>query len=314
LPEFSKGKRRYASLKILRFNDDRIGVLRNGTHVVDVSEAIPHRTIKGPQRVMEDVIEEFGAYGPKFADLQAKESGVPLESVRLLAPIPRPGKCLAAFANYFDMIGQSLDKLPNEYFYKAPELVGPEGTVELPDIASVSVYHAEAELAFVVGKRAKNVQNSNAMDHVFGYVPFFDVSARGLARRTQFVPKGQDSFGPCGPWITTKDEVPDPHNLAVQSWVNGKPRQNYSTKFMAHKIPDQIVWLTKFVQLQPGDVVSTGTYHEGLGPVNTGDVLEIEIEGLGKARFYVKGSSPHKEAVWTPGPQPARPGGGIDKV
>jgi 2-keto-4-pentenoate hydratase/2-oxohepta-3-ene-1,7-dioic acid hydratase in catechol pathway len=234
--------------------------------------------------------------------------------VKLLAPLPRPGKCLAAFANYFDILGQSLDKLPNEYFYKAPELVGPEGTVELPDIPPVSVYHAEAELAFVIGKRAKNVQESSAMDCVFGYVPFFDISARGLARRTQFVPKGQDTFGPCGPWITTKDEVPDPHNLTVKSWLSGESRQNYSTKFMAHKIPDQIVWLSRMVRLECGDLVSTGTYHEGLGPVNSGDLLEIEIEGLGKARFHVKGSSPRKEAAWTPGPTPPKPGGGIDKV
>jgi 2-keto-4-pentenoate hydratase/2-oxohepta-3-ene-1,7-dioic acid hydratase in catechol pathway len=83
---------------------------------------------------------------------------------------------------------------------------------------------------------------------------------------------------------------------------------------MAHKIPDQIAWLTRFVQLEPGDLISTGTYHEGLGPVNSGDVLEIEIEGLGRAKFYVKGSSPRKEASWTPGPTPPRPGGGIDKV
>ena len=298
-------------MKILRFDDDRIGVLKDGDRVADVSETITSRRAKGPQRAMEDIIENFRRYRRKFGRILARENGVPLISVKLLAPIPRPGKCLAAFVNYVDRPDRSVDSLPNEYFYKAPELVGPEGTVVLLDISPVVVYQAEAELAFVIGKRAKNVSAANAMDYVFGYVPFFDISARGLLRRTQFVPKGQDTYGPCGPWIITKDEIPDPHNLAVKSWVNGQARQNYNTRFMAHKIPDQIAWLTRLVQLQPGDVVATGTYHEGLGPINDGDVLEIEIEKMGRARFFIKGYGPRKDAEWLPGvSQPATPPGG----
>jgi 2-keto-4-pentenoate hydratase/2-oxohepta-3-ene-1,7-dioic acid hydratase in catechol pathway len=246
----------------------------------------------------------------------AEQSGVPLSSVKLLAPIPRPAKCLAAFVNYVDRPDRSPESLPNEYFYKAPELVGPEGTIELLDIPPVVVYQPEAELAFVIGKTAKNVPEKKALDYVFGYVPFFDVSARGLTRRTQFIPKGQDTHGPCGPWITTKDEIPDPHNLTVKSWVNGQPRQNYNTKYMAHKIPEQIAWLTKFIQLQPGDVIATGTYHEGLGPINDGDTLEIEIEKMGRAKFFVKGHGPRKDAEWMPGKnQPVPPaGGGMSRV
>jgi len=303
-------------LKILRFNDDRVGVLKNENLVVDVSEAITSRKAKGPQRVIEDIIENFRRYRRKFEPILARENGVPLDSVKLLAPIPRPSRCLAAFVNYLDRPDRSLDTLPNEYFYKAPELVGPEGTVELLDIPPVVVYQPEAELAFVIGKRAKNVEEADAMDYVFGYVPFFDISARGMTRRTQFLPKGQDTYGPCGPWITTKDEIPDPHNIVVKSWVNGQLRQNYSTKHMAHKIPDQIAWLTRFLQLQPGDVIATGTYHEGLGPINDGDVLEIEIEKMGKARFSIKGYGPRRDAEWMPGrdqPKPP-PGGGMTKV
>jgi len=298
-------------LKILRFDDGRIGILKDGDRVVDVSATITSRKAKGPQRVMEDIIENFRGYRRKFERILAREPGVPLSSVKLLAPIPRPGKCLAAFVNYLDRPDRSVDSLPDEFFYKSPDLVGPEGAVELLDIAPVVVYQAEAELAFVIGKNAKNVSAGDAMDYVFGYVPFFDISARGLARRTQFVPKGQDTYGPCGPWITTKDEIPDPHNLVVKSWVNSQARQNYNTRFMAHKIPDQIAWLTKFVRLQPGDVIATGTYHEGLGPINDGDALEIEIERMGKARFFIKGHGPRKDAEWMPGVnQPATPPGG----
>ncbi len=303
-------------MKILRFDDDRIGVLRDENQVVDVSEAITSRKAKGPQRVIEDIIDNFRRYRRKFEQIMARGNGVPLSSVKLLAPIPRPSKCLAAFVNYLDRPDRSLDTLPNEYFYKAPELVGPEGTVELLDIPPVVVYQPEAELAFVMGKKAKNIKEANAMDYVFGYVPFFDISARGMTRRTQFVPKGQDSYGPCGPWITTKDEIPDPHNLVVKSWVNGQARQNYNTKFMAHKIPDQIAWLTRLVQLQPGDVIATGTYHEGLGPINNGDVLEIEIEKLGRAKFLIKGHGPRKDTEWLPGTSqpPAPQGGRMTKV
>lgn len=298
-------------MKILRFDDDRIGVLKDESHVVDVSGTITSRKAKGPQRVMEEIIENFRRYRRKFEKVVAQESGIPLSSVKLLAPIPRPSKCLAAFVNYLDRPDRSVDSLPNEYFYKAPELVGPEGTVELLDIPPVVVYQPEAELAFVIGKRTKNVSAADAMDCVFGYVPFFDISARGMTRRTQFLPKAQDTYGPCGPWITTKDEIPDPHNLTVKSWVNGQPRQNYNTSFMAHKIPDQIAWLTKFVQLQPGDVIATGTYHEGLGPINDGETLEIEIEKMGRARFFIKGYGPRKDAEWMPGvSQPPQPAGG----
>jgi 2-keto-4-pentenoate hydratase/2-oxohepta-3-ene-1,7-dioic acid hydratase in catechol pathway len=304
-------------VKILRFNDDRIGILRDENTVVDVSQAISSRKAKGPQRVIEDIIEHFRRYRRKFERIAAQENGVPLDDVKLLAPIPRPGKCLAAFVNYLDRPDRSVDTIPNEYFYKAPELVRPEGTVELLDIPPVVVYQPEAELAFVMGKQAKNVKEEKAMDYVFGYVPFFDISARGITRRTQFVPKGQDTHGPCGPWITTKDEIPDHHNLAVKSWVNGQPRQDYNTKHMAHKIPDQIAWLTRFVQLQPGDVIATGTYHLGLGPINDGDILEIEIEKMGRAKFFIKGYGGRKDADWMPGknqPPPLAAGQRMTKI
>ncbi len=303
-------------MKILRFNDDRIGILNSQSRVVDASEAVSYRVEKGPQRVIEEIIETFEVYRSRFEQIAAKKSGVSLNGVNLLAPIPRPSKCLAAFVNYLDRPDRSPESLPNEYFYKAPELVGPEGIVELLDVPPVVVYQPEAELAFVMGKKAKNVKEAQAMDYVFGYVPFFDISARGLARRTQFIPKGQDTFSPCGPWITTKDEVPNPHDLIIKSWVNGQARQNYNTKFMAHKIPDQIAWLSKFVQLQPGDVIATGTYHEGLGPINDGDVLEIEISRLDRTKFFIKGHGPRKDAEWLPGvsqPQPP-PGGRMSKV
>ncbi|MGE5305578.1 MAG: fumarylacetoacetate hydrolase family protein [Alphaproteobacteria bacterium] len=304
-------------MKILRFNDDRIGVIKNGNNmVVDVSDTVSARKAKGPQRVMEEIIEGWRKYRRRFEKILAAQEGVPLSSVQLRCPLPRPSKCLAAFVNYIDRPDRSPDTLPNEYFYKSPDLVGPGEMVELRDIPAAVVYQPEAEFAFVIGKTAKDVPESKAMDYVFGYVPFFDISTRGLARRTQFIPKGQDTHGCCGPWVITKDEIPDPDNVVVKSWTNGEARQNYNTQYMAHKIPDQIAWLTRFLRLNPGDVIATGTYHEGLRPMNSGDTIEIEFENLGKAQFKVGGNSPRKDVDWLPGksqPQPP-PGGGMHRV
>jgi len=303
-------------VKILRFNEDLIGVVKNDNMVVDVSAAISSRKAKGPQRVMEEIIEGWRKYRRRFEKILAEHDGIPLSSVNLRCPLPRPGKCLAAFVNYVDRPDRSPESLPNEYFYKSPDLVGPGETVELNDIPPAVVFQPEAEFAFVMGKTAKNVSESDALSYVFGYVPFFDISCRGLVRRTQFIPKGQDTHGCCGPWIITKDEIPDPHNVVVKSWTSGEPRQNYNTKFMAHKIPEQIAWLSKFLRLSPGDVIATGTYHEGLRPINPGDTIEIEFEGLGRTRFVVAGNSPRKDADWLPGrnqPQPP-PGGGMHRV
>lgn len=288
-------------MKLLRFNDDRIGVIIDGDRVADVSEAIAYRVEKGPQRVIEQVIGEWDTYRPLFEELAAAGPGVPVDSVNLLTPVPRPSKVLAAFVNYLDTPDRKPDDMPMEFFYKAPEVVGPEGACHLLDIPPVMVWQPEAEIAFVIGNHAKDVSQADAESHIFGYVPFFDISARGLNRRTQFLPKGQDTYGLVGPWITTRDEVPDPHKLNVKSWVNGGLRQDYSTEHMARKIPEQLSWASRFLQLQPGDIITTGTYHVGLGPINDGDVLEIEIERLGRSRYFIKSDGPRKEPEFRPG-------------
>jgi 2-keto-4-pentenoate hydratase/2-oxohepta-3-ene-1,7-dioic acid hydratase in catechol pathway len=287
-------------MKILRFNDDRVGVLE-GEAVIDISDLVSHREYRGPQGVMEELIANFASYRPRIEAKMAAGSGRPLASVKLLAPLARPSRVLAAFVNYLDRPDRTVDTLPLEFFHKSPHLVGPGGSVELPDIEPVAEFHAEAELAFVVGREAWKITEAAAMDCVFGYVPFFDVSARGMTRRSQLLPKGQETFAPCGPWITTRDEVPDPHNLTVRSWVSGEARQNYSTRHMAHRIGKQIAWLSRFVRLRPGDVVATGTYHVGLGPIHVGDTLEIEISGLGRTSFKVAGDSPRKAKGYQPG-------------
>lgn len=291
-------------VKILRFENENIGVLKDDGNVVDVSDVVPHSNLKGSQRVVEEVIENFEGWRSDIERIVDKDAGVPLNSVRLLAPIPRPSKCLGAFLNYLDL-GRTVDMLPLEFFYMDPALLGPGKTIELVKISEITEFQPEAELAFVIGKTARNVSEEEAMDFVFGYVPFFDISVRGITRYTRFLTKGQASHGPCGPWVTTKDEIPDPHNVNVKSWVNGEIAQNFNTENMAHKIPAQLAWLSRFVQLEPGDVIATGTYHEGRRPIKNGDFLEIEIEGMGKAGFLAKGFSPTR--VESPSSAPTGP-------
>ena len=137
-------------MKILRFDDDKIGVIKNDNMVVDVSDTISSRKAKGPQRVIEEIIEGWRKYRRRFEKILAEQEGVPLSSVKLLCPLPRPSKCLAAFVNYVDRPDRSPDSLPNEYFYKSPDLVGPGGTIELRDIPAAVVYQPEAEFAFVM--------------------------------------------------------------------------------------------------------------------------------------------------------------------
>jgi 2-keto-4-pentenoate hydratase/2-oxohepta-3-ene-1,7-dioic acid hydratase in catechol pathway len=287
-------------MKILRFDDDRIGVLDQES-VFDISDLISHRQYRGGQGSMEELITHFDQYRPEIAKVIARGDGRPIGNVRLLVPLPRPSRALAAFVNYLDKPHRTVESLPLEFFHKSPFLVGPGGNVELPDVPAIKEFHAEAELAFVVGKSCKAARAEDWRDYVFGYIPFFDVSARGLERRSQLLPKGLETFSPCGPWITTADEIADPHDLTVKSWVSGELRQNYSTKFMAHKIPAQIAWLSRFVHLRPGDIIATGVFHEGLVPINCGDEISIEISGLGRASFNVAGDSPHKAAGFQPG-------------
>jgi 2-keto-4-pentenoate hydratase/2-oxohepta-3-ene-1,7-dioic acid hydratase in catechol pathway len=127
------------------------------------------------------------------------------------------------------------------------------------------------------------------MDYVFGYLNLIDGSARGLppSSNTYYQMKSRDTFCPLGPLLVTADEIPDPHALQVRLWVNGVLKQDYSTSDMAHRIPECLEWITAIHTLEPGDVVTLGTNHGGLGAFQHGDVVEMETAGLGRLRIHV---------------------------
>jgi 2-keto-4-pentenoate hydratase/2-oxohepta-3-ene-1,7-dioic acid hydratase in catechol pathway len=214
---------------------------------------------------------------------------VPLASVQLRAPLPRPGNIACMAVNYMED-GTRSAPAPLNGFHKAPSsIIGPGETMVLPDVPA-TIFEGEAEIAVVIGKRATRVSAADAMSYVFGYVNFIDGSARGLppAGNVFFQMKSRDSFAPIGPYLVTKEEIEDPQKLPIKLWVNGELKQSFNTDDMAHNIARCIEWVTSIHTLEPGDILATGTNHRGLSSFMDGDVVELETQGLGRLRFNIR--------------------------
>lgn len=218
---------------------------------------------------------------------------IALEDAILGNPLPKPGKIICVGLNYLDHVKETNVKVPEIPVIFAKwhnSLAGPNESITLDGTSNQVDY--EAELAFVVGKTAYNVKEAEALDYVAGYLCANDVSARDLQMATSQWVRGKtlNGFCPLGPYIATKDEIPDPHNLKIACRLNGHTMQDSNTAQLIFKIPFLVEWLSKGVTLEAGDVVLTGT-PAGVGftrnpPVfiQPGDVCEIEIEGLGILR------------------------------
>lgn len=221
------------------------------------------------------------------------------DNTRLAAPLRRPGKIVCIGLNYRDHAAESGMDLPKEpiIFFKATSsIVGPNDDLIIPKNSEKTDW--EVELGVVIGKKASYVDESNAMDYVAGYVLHNDYSERAfqLERSGQWVKgKSCDSFAPLGPYLVTKDEVTDVHNLRLWLTVNGETKQDGSTANLIFKIPHLVSYLSQFMSLMPGDVISTGTpAGVGLGfdppqYLKPGDVVELGIEGLGSSKQTAKG-------------------------
>ncbi len=270
-------------MKFVHFDDFRLGLLAGegdagGGRVVDISDLVGVAR-RGPQARLAALIAGWAALAPTIREA-ARREGVPLASVRLRPAVPKPGQLVCAAVNYREP-GRP-EAGPFNAFLKAPTaIIGHGDTVELPDTPA-SVFHFEPELALVIGTRAAHLAADAALDAVFGYTPFIDVSARGLPGGF-FLGKSWHTFAPLGPALVTADEVPDPNDLRVECAVDGEPRQAYSTRDMARHVRELLVEITKVIALEPGDVVATGVHHAGLGPIKGGDRVRVAIERLGPA-------------------------------
>jgi len=245
---------------------------------------------------LEDFV--FGGYPHKISGRLDKLSySHSLNEFNILPPITRTFKIICLAFNYIDQsswlrFGKNPPSEPVIYLKPRTSLIGPFENIICPKFVKQLDY--EGELAFVIGKRCKNVAQDDALSYVAGYFIMNDVSARDI----QFVDKqysrakGFDTFGPCGPWLTTVDEIPDPGNLQLVTRVNGEIRQNSSTKNLVLKVDRIIHRLSKVMTLEPGDIISSGTpsgtalsFSSHLNVyLRHDDIVEVEIEKLGKIR------------------------------
>ncbi|MEY3019391.1 MAG: hypothetical protein RLZZ272_375 [Actinomycetota bacterium] len=224
------------------------------------------------------------------------------EDLVLTCPIVRPSKIVAIGLNYLDHVRETGAKVPERpvVFAKFPSALTAPGAPIVVDPELTEQADYEAELAVVIGRRARRVTRERALEHVFGYAVANDVTARDWQRRDgQFDrAKGFDTFLPIGPWITSVDEVPDPQALPVRTWVDGELRQDSSTSEMVFGVAELIEFLSRGMTLEPGDVIVTGTPH-GVGfamdpPrfLAPGDVVRCRIDPLGELENPVVGPVP----------------------
>ena len=269
-------------MKIARFDDGsgpRIGIVI-GDRIIPVGA--PH-----------DIIDLIGGWGAMKGDLQAVEAaggGAPLTAVRLLAPVPRPGKIFAIGLNYADHIEESKMVTPKHqvWFTKAvTSVTGPFDPVQIPKVSPFVDY--EAEPVAVIGKGGRHISAADASGHVFGYCVGNDVTERVWQHRTAqwSLGKSFDTHVPIGPWITTSDEVGDPHGLGIRCLVNGEGRQDSNTRHLVFDVFAQIEHLSQAMTLKPGDLIFTGT-PGGIGAameprrfLMAGDIVRCEIDRLG---------------------------------
>lgn len=277
-------------MKLVRFGEvgkERPGILDKDGHIRDLSSHV--KDISG-DALSDESLKRLAEIDPM---------GLPRmpDGVRLGPPVATPSKFVAIGLNYSDHAAEVGAPLPSEpiIFLKAvTSMCGPNDPVEKPRGSTKLDW--EVELGFVIGKRAKYIDESAALSHIAGYCLANDVSERNFQteRQGQWTKgKSHDTFGPLGPWLVTKDEIADPQNLPMWLDVNGERQQTGTTATMIFKIPKIVSYVSHFMTLLPGDVIVTGT-PPGVGSgkkpprfLNVGDVVTLGVEGLGTQRQQI---------------------------
>lgn len=256
--------------------------------VVEGESVIP---VAGVAADMIDLIACWSEVEGKVRDIaKAGRDAVDLKRAHLFAPVPRPGKIMAIGMNYADHVKEMGREPPatQVWFSKATSAVnGPYDPIQIPKVSDAVDW--EAEIVVVIGKRGRHIAKHKAREHVFGYACGNDVSARDWQNRTPqwILGKSFDTHAPFGPWITTPDEVGDPHTLGIRCIVNGETRQNSNTSNLVFNVWDQLAHLSQVMTLEPGDIIYTGTpggVGMGMKPpvfLKPGDKVRVEIDKLG---------------------------------
>lgn len=274
-------------MKLVTFthnNETRVGAVI-GNHIVDS---------KGNGLIPADMIEFLSAGAEALTAMQQQidsgEHRIALHDAKLQAPVPRPGKFLGVGLNYADHItetGLEKPEYPTFFTKQSSCVIGDGDAIHLPNVSDKLDY--EGELAFVIGKRCKHVPVEQAHEVIAGFTIVNDVTVRDWQFRTATWTLGKsfDTHGPMGPWLVTSDEINDPHNLDLKTWIDDEKRQDSNTKHMIFNCYELIAYLTQAMTLEPGDVISTGT-PSGVGVkmkprgyLKSGQTVRIEIEGIG---------------------------------
>lgn len=289
--------------------EPRLGFLHNN-QVIDMEDFGDISNFPLPNDMLDlidlgfEIIEEITEMIAETPENFFEEISYEMSEVTLLAPIEKPRKNIIGIGlNYTEHVAESartLDttgKLPQKpiIFSKPPTTVTATNTEIIKNTKLTAQLDWEVELAVVIGKKGKYVANADALDYVFGYTVINDISARDCRREGQWiVSKGQDTFAPMGPYLVTKDEIENPHNLNLSLKVNGVEKQNSNTQFMLFNINDLIEDLSIVFTLEPGDIIATGT-PSGVGAgrdpqewMHDGDVVEATVEGIGTIVNTVK--------------------------
>lgn len=276
-------------MKLIRFGDagrERAGVVLEDGTAIDVSAVVADFT----RDTLETAAERLREWLPQNAAKAPRVS----PGERMGPPIADPSKIICIGLNYADHAAESGAKVPSEpvvFFKSTTALCGPNDNVIIPLGSKKTDW--EVELAVVIRKRAKRVLENDAADYIAGYAVMNDLSERHyqLEREGQWVKgKSCDTFAPVGPWLVTPDKIPDSANLRLWLKVNGQTRQDGSTSTMVYRVPFLVSYLSQFMTLLPGDIISTGTppgVGLGMKPptyLKAGDIMELGIDGLGEQR------------------------------
>jgi 2-keto-4-pentenoate hydratase/2-oxohepta-3-ene-1,7-dioic acid hydratase in catechol pathway len=283
-------------MKLIKFGQqgsEKPGVILSNGTTIDVSAFTPD---------FDEAFFESSGLERLSAWLEMNASNAPQvpAGIRLGAPLARPSKIICIGLNYSDHAKESGMAVPVEpiiFFKSTTALTGPNDGLVIPEGSEKTDW--EVELAVVIGKTARSVSEDAAMDYVAGYVLHNDYSERAwqLERGGQWVKgKSADTFAPLGPWLATKEEIPDPHILRLWLKVNGEMKQDGTTANLIFKIPFLVSYLSRFMTLLPGDVISTGTpagVGLGFNPpqyLRIGDTVELGIDGLGIQKQIASGA------------------------
>src|SRR5437868_1565194 len=286
----------YAAMKICRYDDNRLGLVAEDG-IRDVSAVLAQLpSVRHPFPRHDALIAHLDELRPQIDQLARNAKPIAPQRVKLLSPVANPGKIIAAPVNYTKHLQEALaDKgihhgnLVHEIhkagmFLKAPSsLVGPGEGVKLVHTDRRNDH--EVELAVVIGKRCREVKASEALECIAGYCIGLDMTIRGPEERS--LRKSPDSYSVLGPWLVTRDEIPNPGNLDLRIAVNGEQRQSSNTRYLILGVPQLIEYASAFYTLEPGDIIITGT-PEGVSPIQPGDVIAACIEKIGTMEVKVR--------------------------